>query len=80
MYDIQFSIKDHEHERRAAKFPPIPNVFPKPTDHFPGSTEFKKLMMKSSNRVRIQKLVKENMRKYIKWVKISLCAVIVREQ
>ena len=41
MYDIQFSIKDHEHERRAAKFQPIPNVFPKPTDHFPGSIELK---------------------------------------
>ena len=66
MYDIQFSIKDHEHERRPAKFQPIPNVFPKPTDHFPGSTELKNLMMKSINKVRVQKLVKENMRKYIK--------------
>ena len=62
MYDLQYSIKDDEHELRAATFHSIPNVFPKPTDPFPGATEFKKIMMNSSNKVRIQKLVKENMK------------------
>ena len=64
MYDIQFSIKDDEHDRRASKFQSISNIFPKPDDNFPGATEFKKLMMKASNKIRIQKLVRENMRKY----------------
>ena len=60
-YDLPFSIKDDEHDRRAAKHPHIPNVFPKPEDTFPGAAEFNKLMFNSGNKVRLQKLVKEQL-------------------
>ena len=60
-YDLSFSIKDDEHDRRAAKQVHIPNVFPKPGDLFPGATEFNKVMVNSANKVRLQKLVKEHM-------------------
>ena len=56
MYNNQFSIKDDEHERRAAKFKSIPNVFPKPGDKFPAATEFKKFMMCSNNKLRYRNL------------------------
>ena len=36
-YDIPYSIKDDERDRRAAKYPHIANVFPKPDDNFPNS-------------------------------------------
>ena len=68
-YDLQFSIKDDEHERRAAKHQHIPNVFPKPADTFPGSVEFNKLMVNSSNKVRLQKLLKEHIEAHIDKVK-----------
>ena len=61
-YDLPFSIKDDEHDRRAAKHPHIPNVYPKPEDTFPGAAEFNKLMANSGNKVRLQKLVKEQFR------------------
>ena len=72
MYNNQFSIKDDEHERRAAKFKSIPNVFPKPGDKFPAATEFKKFMMCSNNKLRLQKLVRENIRKYAETVKTTI--------
>ena len=59
-YDIPFSIKDDEHDRRAAKHPHVPNVFPK--DRFPGAAEFSELMVNSGNKVRLQKLVKEELK------------------
>lgn len=51
-YDLPFSIKDDEHDRRAAKHPHVPNVFPKPEDRFPGAAEFTELMVNSGNKVR----------------------------
>lgn len=60
-YNIPYSIKDDEHERRAAKHLHIPNVFPKPGDIFPGAAEFNRLMVNSRNKVRLQKLVKEQL-------------------
>ena len=59
-YDRPFSIKDDEHDRRAARHSHIPNVFPKPKDEFPRAVEFNKLMANSGNKVRLQKLVKEH--------------------
>ena len=58
-YDLPFSIKDDEHDRRAAKRPQVPNVYPKPEDRFPGAAEFSQMMLNSGNKVRLQKLVKE---------------------
>ena len=75
-YDLQFSIKDGEHERRAAKYQHIPNVFHKPEDTFPGSVEFNKLMVNSANKVRLQKLVKEQMEAHVDKVE---CTVIYCE-
>ncbi|KAL8603169.1 hypothetical protein ACOMHN_032615 [Nucella lapillus] len=54
-------IKDDEHDRRAAKHGHIPNVFPKPEDTFPGAAEFNQLMVRSGNKVRLQKLVKKKL-------------------
>ncbi len=61
-YDLPFSIKDDEHDRRAAKYPHVPNVFPKPKDTFPASPEFNKIMTNSGNKVRLQQLVKEQLK------------------
>lgn len=61
-YDLPFSIKDDEHDRRAAKHAHIPNVFPKPTDTFPGAAEFNQLMVRSGNKIRLQKLLREQLK------------------
>jgi hypothetical protein len=71
-YDLPFSIKDDEHERRAAKYHHIHNVFPKPEDIFPGAVEFNKLMVKSANKVRLQKLVMEQMKAHLDEVEGSI--------
>ncbi len=64
-YDLPFSIKDDEHDRRAAKFPHLPNVFPKPADTFPVAAEFNKFIVNSANKVRLQKLVKDQLKTYV---------------
>ena len=61
-YDIPYSIKDDERDRRAAKYPHIANVFPKPDDKFPTAVEFNKVMVNSTNKVRLQKLVLKHMK------------------
>ncbi|KAL8565961.1 hypothetical protein ACOMHN_054946 [Nucella lapillus] len=67
-YDLPFSIKDDEHDRRAAKHGHIPNVFPKPKDTFPGAAEFNQFMVRSGNKVRLQKLVKKKLEAEVAWV------------
>lgn len=57
-YDLPFSIKNDKHDRRAAKHAHIPNVFPKPTDTFPEAAEFNQLMLRSGNKIRLQKLLR----------------------
>ena len=52
------TIKDDEHDRRAAKETNLPNVYPNELDIFPGSKKFKKILLKSENKVRLQKLLK----------------------
>jgi len=61
-YDRPFSIKDDEHDRRAARHSHIPNVFPKP--EFP--------VANSGNKVRLQKLVKDHMKTLISWFRGSI--------
>ena len=63
IHDLPFSIKDDEHDRCAAIHPKGPNVFPKPEDRFPGAAELNQLMVNSGNKVRLQKLVKEQMKR-----------------
>ena len=50
------------HDRRATNHPHIQNVFPKPEDKFPGAAEFNELMVNSGNKVRLQKLLKEQLK------------------
>ena len=52
------TIKDDEHDRRAAKETNLPNVYPNELDIFPSSKKFKKILLKSENKVRLQKLLK----------------------
>ena len=61
-YQEGSNIKDDEHDRRASHYNDIPNVYPKCTDKFPSPTEFKKILLNSSNKVRLQRLVKESLK------------------
>ena len=54
-YNLPFSIKDDEHDRRAAKHPHIPKIFPKSECKFPGAAEFNELMVNSGNKVGLQR-------------------------
>ena len=56
-YEVS-SIKDDEHERRAANHINLPNVYPKENDKFPSPSQFKRIMLKSENKVRLQKLLR----------------------
>ena len=60
-YDLPYSIKDDEHDRRAAKHTHIPNVYPRPEDKFPAAAEFNKIMACSGNKVRLQKLLRTHL-------------------
>ena len=60
-YDLRFSIKDDEHDRRASKHLHIRNIYPKPHDIIPGAAEFNKLMVNSGNKVRLLKILKEQL-------------------
>ena len=71
-YDLPLTIKDDEHERRAAKHLHIPNVFPKPDNIFPATDEFNKVMVNSSNKVRLEKLLLEHMKLQIEEIGITI--------
>ena len=68
-YDLLFSIKDDEHNCRAVKYPHVPNVFPKPEDIFPKAYEFNEFMFNSGNKVRLQKVVKEQLKSKVDQVR-----------
>ena len=59
------SIKDDEHDRRASKHINLPNVYPKGDDKFPSPAQFNKVLLKSENKVRLQKLLKDRMRERV---------------
>ena len=61
VYDQQYSIKDDEHDRRASISPNVPNVFMKSKDKFSSASQFKQLFLKSSNKVRLQKLLQNEL-------------------
>ena len=53
-YDLPFSMKDDEHDRRASKQGHIPAIYPKPKlFFFPGIAEFNRVMVSSSNKIRL---------------------------
>ena len=54
-YDVDNSIKDSGHLRRASTIKNFSgNVFPKSTQNFPSSKEFNAFFMNSSNKIRLQ--------------------------
>lgn len=58
-YDLPFSIKDDERDRRAAKYPNQgQNVFPKARDTFPSAADFSVLMTNGGHKTRLQMQVK----------------------
>ena len=61
-YDLPYSIKDDEQDRRSQKHREVGNVFPKPDDKFPKAVEFNRFLSHSGNKVRLQKLVKITLR------------------
>ena len=60
-YNKEHSIKDEEHERRAAKYIGAGNKFPKPNDPFPSPTEFNSFLSDSGNKIRLQRLIKNHL-------------------
>ena len=63
-YDIQSTIKDDEHDRRAAKNSHSHNIFPTPDSKFPGKAEFVGFLVNNTNKIRLQKLVKDHLQHY----------------
>jgi hypothetical protein len=61
-YDLEVSIKDSEHERRASDVRYTcgsKNIFMKRDDKFPTSKEFQNLFTNSQNKIRLQLFLKE---------------------
>ena len=80
IYNKPNSIKDEEHERRAAKYIPVGagNKFPKPNDPFPSPTEFNAFLSDSGNKTRLQRLIKnhllqKNLNRQIVYCEGSVC-------
>jgi len=63
-YDIQSTIKDDEHDRRAVKHSHSHNIFPTPDSKFPGKAEFVGFLVNNTNKIRLQKLVKDHLQHY----------------
>ena len=61
-YDLEVSIKDSEHERRASDVRYTcgsKNIFMKRDDKFPTSNEFQNMFTNSQNKIRLQLFLKE---------------------
>ena len=57
-YDLPFSLKDDEHDRRSHGKSITPRVFPKLIDRFPSASEFKIILCGPENKCKLQQLVK----------------------
>ena len=57
-YTVVTSVKDGKHERQTATHTNLPNFYPKEAEKFPTPTQFKWIMLKSENKVWLQKLLK----------------------
>ena len=51
VYDLEFTIKDDERDRRSMKLQTVPNISIKSEDKFPSSLQFKNILANSSNKV-----------------------------
>ena len=56
-YDVAYSTKDDERDKRVQGQAHIPNVYMKLDDSFPAATAFKTLLCSVSNKGRLQKLI-----------------------
>ena len=54
-YTVVTIIKDDEHKQRTATHTDLPNVYPKEAQKFPTPSQFKRIMLKSENKVKLQK-------------------------
>ena len=52
-YTVLTSIKDEEHERRGATHINLSNVYPKEAEKFRTPSQFKRITLKSENKVRL---------------------------
>ena len=58
-YDTQHSIKDDERELRLQGMGHIPNEYFKPSDLFPSTSKFNKILCSKTNKVRLQKFLQK---------------------
>ena len=54
-YTVLTSIKDDEHKLRTSTHTILPNIYPKEAEKFPTPSQFKRIILKSENKVRLQK-------------------------
>ena len=64
VYNREYTIKDDERDRRAMKEHNIPNVAMKTDDKLPSNAQFKRILLNSSNKVRLQHLIETKLREY----------------
>ena len=81
IYNKPISIKDEEHERRAAKYIGAGNKFPKPRDPFPSPSEYNAFLSVSGNKTYLQSLIKnhllqKNLNRQIVYCEGNVCTAI----
>ena len=54
-YTVVTIIKNDEHKQRTATHTNLPNVYPKEAQKFPTPSQFKRIMLKSESKVKLQK-------------------------
>ena len=60
-YNLPYSIKDDERDRRKQGTSAIPRVFPKLKDKFPSVSEFNTFLRSDENKTRLQYLIKNEL-------------------
>ena len=70
-YTVVTSIKNDEQERRVATYTNLPNVYPKEAEKFPTRSQFKRIMLKLENKVRLQKLLKHRFKQLLIFNKLN---------
>lgn len=64
--NLECTIKDDERDRRAKNETTIPNVVMKSDDKFPSNVQFKKILLNSNNKIRLQHLIENELNAYCK--------------
>ena len=76
-YDYAESIKDDECELHIQGQGPIPNVYMKPADLFPTACNFKTILCSTSNKKRLQALIKVQLSELSKSINQELNPVVI---